>query len=130
MKKLPPLSVGNLFAGLPAGIADEHFDLLATGADVRIERIVSTGQASPPGFWYDQAEDEFVVLLTGAAELRFEDGDRRVRLAPGDWIDIPAGVRHRVEFTQADPPTVWLAVHRGRGRARAVGSATSGSSGQ
>lgn len=103
------------------------------GVGVRIERIVSTGQASLPGFWYDQPEDEFVVLLTGAAVLRFEDGDRRLDLRPGDWIEIPAHVRHRVDSTQADPPTVWLAVHRqraGRSRTRAVGSATSGSSGQ
>jgi cupin 2 domain-containing protein len=108
----------------------EWVDLLAESADTRIDRIVSTGEANPPGFWYDQADDEFVVLLAGAAELRFEDGDRRVQLKPGDWVDIPAHVRHRVEFTQADPPTVWLTVYRGRGRTRAVGSAISGSSGQ
>ena len=77
---------------------------------MRIERIVSTGQASPAGFWYDQPDDEFVVLLSGAAALRFEGGDV-VDLKPGDWIEIAAHVRHRVESTQADPPTVWLAVH-------------------
>jgi cupin 2 domain-containing protein len=79
---------------------------------VRIERIVSTGQASPPGFWYDQADDEFVVLLMGAARLRFEEGDVTLDMKPGDWIEIPAQVRHRVESTQAESPTVWLAVHR------------------
>ena len=79
---------------------------------MRIERIVSTGQASPPGFWYDQPDDEFVVLLAGAASLRFEAGDVTLDLKPGDWVEIPAHVRHRVEATQADPPTVWLAVHR------------------
>ncbi len=130
MKKLPVLGRGNLFALEPDNSGKERFDELVRSSDVRIERIVSTGQVSPPGFWYDQAEDEFVVLLAGAAELRFEAGDRRVRLEPGDWVDIPAGARHRVEFTQADPPTIWLAIHRGRGRTRAVGSATSGSSGQ
>ena len=77
---------------------------------MRIERIVSTGQASPAGFWYDQPDDEFVVLLSGAAALRFEGGDV-VDLKPGDWIEIAAHVRHRVESTQADPPTVWLAMH-------------------
>ena len=65
---------------------------------MRIERIVSTGQASPPGFWYDQPDDEFVVLLTGAARLRFEDGDVTIDMKPGDWVEIPAHVRHRVEF--------------------------------
>lgn len=78
---------------------------------MRIERIVSTGQASPPGFWYDQADDEFVVLLSGAARLQFEEGDVTLDMKPGDWVEIPAHVRHRVETTQAEPPTVWLAVH-------------------
>lgn len=102
---------GNLLAA-PAGRADaEVIEILAQGAGVRIERIVSTGQASPPGFWYDQPDDEFVVLLAGSAVLHFADGERRVDLAPGDWIEIPAHARHRVEFTRASPPTVWLAVH-------------------
>jgi cupin 2 domain-containing protein len=78
---------------------------------VRIERIVSSGQASPPGFWYDQPDDEFVVLLSGGARLRFEDGDVTFDLKPGDWVEIPAHVRHRVESTQAESPTVWLAIH-------------------
>ena len=124
---------GNFLAELPRDTDAELIEVLVQAAGVRIERIVSTGQASPPGFWYDQPDNEFVVLLTGSAVLRFEDGDCRFDLKPGDWIEIPAHVRHRVEATQADPPTVWLAVHRnppGRGLARAVGSATSGSSGQ
>ena len=102
---------GNLLAP-PARAADaELVEVLVQGAGARIERIVSTGQASPPGFWYDQPDDEFVVLLVGAAVLRFEEGDCRLDLGPGDWVEIPARVRHRVESTQADPPTVWLAVH-------------------
>jgi cupin 2 domain-containing protein len=102
---------GNLLTGLPSSPAEERIDRLIDGATVRIERIVSTGQASPPGFWYDQPDDEFVVLLAGAARLRFEAGDVGLDLAPGDWVEIPAHTRHRVEWTQADPPTVWLAVH-------------------
>lgn len=102
---------GNLQSGLPVGAAEERFDTLLERPGVRIERIVSTGQASPPGFWYDQPGDEFVVLLSGAARLRFEAGDQVLDLAPGDWVEIPAHVRHRVEATQAEPPTVWLAVH-------------------
>jgi cupin 2 domain-containing protein len=92
-------------------MAEEQIDRLVEGASVRIERIVSTGQASPPGFWYDQPDDEFVVLLTGAARLRFEEGDVTVDMKPGDWVEIPAHVRHRVEATLAESPTVWLAVH-------------------
>ena len=107
-----PLRSGSLQAGLPAAPeADERFDLLLQRPGVRIERIVSTGQSSPPDFWYDQPEDEFVVLVAGAARLRFEVGDRVLDLVPGDWVEIPAHARHRVEATQAEPPTVWLAVH-------------------
>ncbi len=102
---------GNLLTGVAPGGEAESVEVLMRGAGARVERIVSTGQTSPAGFWYDQPDDELVVLLAGAAVLRFEDGDRRLDLAPGDWIEIPARVRHRVEFTQADPPTVWLAVH-------------------
>jgi len=104
---------GNLLASLPARQAEEQIEQLAGGRDFRVERIVSTGQASPAGFWYDQPDDEFVVLLAGAARLRFEEASPVLDLKPGDWVEIPAHVRHRVEWTQADPPTVWLAVHRG-----------------
>jgi cupin 2 domain-containing protein len=102
---------GNLLAAVAPRGAAEIIDTLAQGRGVRVERIVSTGQASPSGFWYDQDDDEFVVLLAGAAVLRFMEGDRCIDLAPGDWVEIPAHARHRVESTQADPPTVWLAVH-------------------
>jgi cupin 2 domain-containing protein len=77
---------------------------------VRVERIVSRGHVSPAGFWYDQTQDEWVVLLAGAAELSFADG-RRVRLAPGDHVHLPAHERHRVEWTDPAQETVWLAVH-------------------
>ena len=110
MKKLP--AHGNLLVDLPSRPAEEQIERLVGGPGFRIERIVSTGQASPAGFWYDQPDDEFVVLLAGAARLRFEDGDRALDMTPGDWVEIPAHARHRVEWTQADPPTVWLAVHR------------------
>ena len=103
---------GNLFAGIDEEKRDE--ELLTTLAErpgVRIERIVSTGQASPPGFWYDQDWGEWVVLLCGAARLRLAEEAEARRLAPGDWVDIPAHCRHRVEWTDPDQPTVWLAVH-------------------
>src|SRR5262249_33620677 len=102
---------GRLFARVRKRMSDEQIEMLAGNAAVRIERIVSTGQASPPGFWYDQERPEFVVVLSGSARLRFE-GERAVRrLAPGDWVDIPAHARHRVEWTDPATPTVWLAVH-------------------
>ncbi|MFB4204319.1 cupin domain-containing protein [Arhodomonas sp. KWT2] len=106
---------GNLFADVPQTLAEERFDTLAEGTGERIERIVSTGQATPAGEWYDQAWDEWVVLLQGEAELRFEDGPETTTLAPGDWLLIPAHQRHRVERTSTTPPAVWLAVHLAAG---------------
>ena len=103
---------GNLFAGIGGGKGrEELLTTLAERPGVRVERIVSTGQASPPGFWYDQDWGEWVVLLTGAARLRLAEEAEARRLAPGDWVDIPAHCRHRVEWTDPDQPTVWLAVH-------------------
>ena len=106
---------GNLLT--PVRRADaEIVEVLKQRAGMSIERIVSTGQSSPPGFWYDQPGDEFVVLVAGSAVLRLEEGDTLVEMNPGDWVEIPARVRHRVESTQADPPTIWLAIHISAGR--------------
>jgi cupin 2 domain-containing protein len=102
---------GNLFAQLAHAGPDEDISTLLTTANVRIERIVSTGQASPPGFWYDQNESEWVVLLTGAAGLRFDSETKVRELKPGDYLHIPAHARHRVEWTHPSEPTVWLAIH-------------------
>ena len=103
---------GNLFAGLPAAPeAAERLDVLLAEPELRIERIVSTGQTSPPGFWYQQAETEWVLLVSGEALLRFEDETEARRLRPGDWLCIEPQRRHRVEWTAADVPTLWLAVH-------------------
>jgi cupin 2 domain-containing protein len=110
----PPLA--NLFGDLlgdrpesaPRPPAPESVQELLSTPGVRIERIVSFGHASPPDFWYDQDEREWVLLLTGAARVAFED--RTVALAPGDMLDIAAHERHRVEWTTPDEPTVWLAV--------------------
>lgn len=88
--------------------------MLAEGAGVRIERIVSRGHASAPDSWYEQVEDEFVLLVQGAARLEFEDFD--LELAPGDWVDLPAGVLHRVAWTAEAEETVWLAVFRSASR--------------
>ena len=102
----------NLFAGLPRSTLEkEQFLELLSRPGLRIERIVSTGQASPPGFWYDQADGEWVLLVQGEAWLAFADEPAARRLRPGDFIDIAAHRRHRVEWTQAEPPTVWLAIH-------------------
>ena len=100
----------NLLRDLPAARADEIVDSLVATPAVRIERIVSHGQASPDGFWYDQDEGEFVVVLAGAARVRFADEETARALAPGDTVDIAAHRRHRVEWTDPARATVWLAV--------------------
>ena len=103
---------GSLFAQIPEPpLDDELFECLFRRDGVRIERIVSTGHSSAPGAWYDQDDDEWVVLLSGAAGLRIEDEGEDRRLAPGDWVFLPAHCRHRVTWTQAEPATVWLAIH-------------------
>lgn len=105
----------NLFTALPAldPQAAEHFDDLLRRPGLRIERIVSSGQASPAGFWYDQAEGEWVVVLSGSAGLRLEHEPETRVLHPGDYLDIPPHCRHRVEWTEAGVTTVWLAVFYG-----------------
>ena len=102
----------NLFADLlllPEN--NEQFSDLLSRPGLRIERIVSTGQSSPPGFWYDQAGGEWVLILQGQATLRFEDTPEPLRMAPGDFIDIAPHRRHRVDWTDSDQLTVWLAIH-------------------
>jgi cupin 2 domain-containing protein len=111
------LTAGNLYAGLSDALANDQLtelvsELLVTPR-VRIERIVSRGQVSPPGFWYDQDEDEWVVLLAGAAGLLIEGETAPRSLAPGDYVYLPAHTRHRVDWTDSERATVWLAVHVG-----------------
>ena len=102
---------GNLFEAFQAnGPGEAFFELLAKPG-LRIERIISTGQASPAGFWYDQPEGEFVAVLAGEARLLIEGDEVPRTLKPGDWIDLPPRCRHRVEWTAPDTQTIWLAVH-------------------
>jgi cupin 2 domain-containing protein len=101
----------NLFRDLPTSGTEEVVQTLVSAGAVRVERIVSRGHASPPGFWYDQPGHEWVAVLAGAARLRIEGDEHPVELRPGDALTIPARRRHRVEWTTPDEPTVWLAVH-------------------
>ena len=89
----------------------ERVDVLASGTGFRLERIVSLGQATEPGEWYDQDRSEWVMLVAGAARLRFEDQPSDLALAPGDAVLIDAHRRHRVTWTDPAHPTVWLALH-------------------
>lgn len=106
-------AVNNLFDDLPVRLPAERIDALVTAPGVRIERIVSTGHVTPPGEWYEQDTDEWVVLLRGRARLRLEAETDARDLRPGDHVLLRAHVRHRVEWTDDAAPTVWLAVHSG-----------------
>lgn len=102
----------NLLALPAADLDGEHFETLLERPGVRVERIISTGQATPEGEWYDQSWDEWVLLLSGEALLLLEGGAAR-RLLPGDALLLPAHCRHRVDWTSTDEPTIWLALHFG-----------------
>jgi cupin 2 domain-containing protein len=105
------VKAGNLFDALPREAAEEQVTTLLQEAGFVLERIVSTGQASPPGFWYDQGRAEWVLLLCGSAGLEVEGEPAPRTLRAGDWVHIPAHARHRVAWTDPDQPTVWLALH-------------------
>jgi len=99
----------NLFVGLPDNAPEELLQTLHAQGDVRIERILSLGHTSPPDFWYDQDTAEWVLLLRGAARLRFED--ELLEMTAGSYVFIPAHRRHRVDWTHPTEPTIWLALH-------------------
>ena len=104
------LSRKNIFGNIPAELPDELFEEIMAGNNFKVERIVSRGHHSPEGFWYDQDENEWVILLAGRAVLLFEGRDETVELHPGNYILISRHLRHRVEWTDPDQDTIWLAL--------------------
>ena len=104
---------GNILTGLPDARGGEIFETLVERNGVRVERIVSRGQTTPEGEWYDQAGDEWVLVVAGRAGLLIEGEATPRELGPGDYLHLPARCRHRVAWTDPDSPTVWLAVHWG-----------------
>jgi cupin 2 domain-containing protein len=101
----------NLFSETPSELRDEISETVLKTDCLTLERIISSGQATPPGQWYDQETHEWVILLKGRAGLLFE-GEEEIRiLQPGDYVHIPAHRRHRVEWTEVGQTTVWLALH-------------------
>jgi len=104
-------TVQNMFAGVPGKLPEEQFEELIRGGQFRLERITSTGHVTPVGQWYDQDEDEWVLVLCGSAQLQFDGEAEPVTLGPGDFVPIPARCRHRVQWTDPSEPTVWLALH-------------------
>lgn len=100
----------NLFQAIPKKLPEESCEILSGSEQVRIERIVSRGHRSPDGFWYDQVQHEFVLLVQGEAVLEFQDPPESVRLVPGDWLTIAAHRLHRVASTSIRQDTLWLTV--------------------
>lgn len=106
-----PSGIHNLLTNLPPALSGEVIETIVDSPSIRIERIVSSGQATPEGEWYDQEQDEWVLVLAGSAGLLFEDSQEPRRLGVGDYALIPAGCRHRVTWTDPAEKTVWLAIH-------------------
>jgi len=107
--KVPTIS--NIFSNIPSNISQEIFETIITTDELRIERIISKGHVSPKDFWYDQSNSEWVMVLQGRAKLRFRENDEIIELYPGDHLNIPPHVKHRVEWADPDQETIWLAVH-------------------
>ncbi|MTI64045.1 cupin domain-containing protein [Methylophaga sp.] len=103
------MTKNNIFSHLPTSIDKEVFADILTSENVRIERIVSYGQRSPESGWYDQDENEWVIVLGGSGTLLFED-ENEIELNAGDYLLIPAHQRHKVLRTDSEQPTIWLAV--------------------
>ncbi len=104
----------NIFKNIPDQLPEELIQVIAAREPVRIERILSKGHRSAQGFWYDQNWDEWVLLMRGAAGIEMQDQSAVIKLEPGDYLLIPAGVKHRVAWTAHDETTIWLAVHINR----------------
>ena len=104
---------GNIFSDIPKDLDQEAFEEIINSGNFRIERIMSRGHSTPPGQWYDQDQDEWVIVLAGSAALLFEGSEHAITLKPGDYVNIPAHVKHKVEWTNQAEETIWLAVHYG-----------------
>ena len=100
----------NIFDGVPDEIREEIILEIISSENIRIERIISKGQSSPENFWYDQNENEWVIVLRGKAKLQFFDSNHPVELKEGDYINIPSHNKHRIVWTDPDNETIWLAV--------------------
>jgi cupin 2 domain-containing protein len=103
--------IRNLFSEIPDSMSGEIFEILLRNEHFKLERIISSGQASPPGEWFDQEMNEWVILLSGSAGLLFEGETDAYMMRPGDYIHIPAHQHHRIEWTDPKQKTVWLALH-------------------
>lgn len=104
------MDLKNIYSNIPKDIPKEIFEEIISVENCRIQRIISKGHSTPDDQWYDQDKDEWVILLQGSAGLLFEGSDIPIKLQPGDYLHIPAHVKHRVEWTDNNIETIWLAV--------------------
>ncbi len=100
----------NIYKDIPGNLSDEVTEILLNTDIIRIERIISNGQSSPDNFWYDQKENEWIIVLKGKAELLFETGNEIVNLVEGDYLNIPSHKKHKVQWTIPGTETLWLAI--------------------
>ena len=105
------MEVKNIFSDVPQSVPEEIFENLISSENCKIERIVSRGHTTPEEKWYDQDKNEFVLILRGNAELLFEEKNELVKMKEGDYVNIPAHKKHRVEKTSTEKETIWLAIH-------------------
>jgi cupin 2 domain-containing protein len=101
----------NLFEDIPEKMPEEIFETLVETKSFRLERIISDGQLTPEDEWYDEDENEWVILLKGSAALLLEGDKAPVILKPGDYLNLPAHRKHKVLWADADEKTIWLAIH-------------------
>ena len=111
MNEAIKINSGNFFTDIPRHIDDEVFDTILASDGCEIKRIISKGNQSPPNYWYDQERNEWVMVLKGAAALKFKNSKKIVEMMPGDYVHIPAHCKHRVEWTDPDVATIWLAMY-------------------
>ena len=105
------MEIKNIYENLPFDKSEEIFETIIENEHLKLERIISSGQSTPPGEWYDQDRSEWVVLLTGSASILFETENETIDMKPGDYVHIPAHIKHRVEKTSSKTETIWLALH-------------------
>jgi cupin 2 domain-containing protein len=111
MNEAIKINSGNVFSNIPHYMGDEVFDTILAFDGFEIKRIISKGHQSHPDYWYDQERNEWVMVLNGSAALKFKNGDNVVEMMPGSYVHIPAHCKHRVEWTDPDVETIWLAVY-------------------
>jgi cupin 2 domain-containing protein len=104
------MRIKNIFHDIPPDIPDEIIDKIISSDKIRVEKIVSKGHSTPADFWYDQYENEWVLVVKGKARLKFFDDADLVELKEGDYLNISAHTKHRVEWTDPETETIWLAV--------------------